>query len=259
MSQIETDPTRRFSRRVDDYVKYRPTYPLAVLDLLIREAGLKPGMVVADIGSGTGLLARLFLDAGYEVYGVEPNDEMRAAAEEILAGYPRFHSVNGRAEATTLEGQSVDLISAGQAFHWFDLPAARREFERILKPGGYVVLVWNDWGTVATPFNQAYQAIVARYGLQYDRVKHSNASEGDAVADFFAPGAYRLTCFDFQQRFDLAGIQGRLLSSSYSPTADDAGYEAMLAELAEVFDRYQEDGQIRFGYETSVFHGRLIQ
>lgn len=255
---MEADPTRRFSDRADDYAKYRPDYPLAVLHYLVQEGILAPGMTIADVGSGTGILSRMFLDSGYQVYGVEPNNEMRAAAERILNGYDRFTSVNGRAEGTTLASHSVHIVTSGQAFHWFDRSAARREFERVLTSGGYVVLIWNDWEAMYAPFNRAYKDIVSRFSVRYDVVKQSNVSAGDAIAEFFAPGVYQLAHFDHHQLLDLAGIRGRLLSSSYSPTPNHDHYAPMLAELEKVFNIYQVGGQVRLSYKTSVYYGQLL-
>ncbi|MEM9906031.1 MAG: class I SAM-dependent methyltransferase, partial [Cyanobacteria bacterium P01_D01_bin.44] len=137
-------PTQRFSNRVADYIKCRPDYPPTLLAYLTQHGGLTSKQTVADIGMGTGLLTHHFLDHGNRVYGVEPNAEMRSAAVECLHPYAHFHPLDGQAEATTLPPDSVDWVVAGQAFHWFDRPAARAEFERILKPGGRVALVWND-------------------------------------------------------------------------------------------------------------------
>ena len=149
---MPSDSNTRFSDRVADYVRTRPGYPTAVLDILGTETGLNPATVVADVGAGTGLSAELFLRNGNTVFGVEPNREMREAAESLLAGYANFHSVAGSAESTTLPDASVDLIVAGQAFHWFDVPRARAEFRRILRPDGVVVLMWNTRRLDTTPF-----------------------------------------------------------------------------------------------------------
>lgn len=157
------DPTERFSNRAEDYVRYRPGYPRAILPPLREDCGLAPESRIADVGSGTGLLGRVFLDDGETVYGVEPNAEMRAAGERSLRGYPRFHSVAASAEATSLAEASVDFIVAGQAFHWFDAQAARREFARILRPGGWVAVLWNERRTDATGFLRAYEALLRRF------------------------------------------------------------------------------------------------
>src|ERR1700732_4152215 len=131
------DSKQRFSNRVADYVRYRPGYPAEVLTLLRTQCGLKSGHVIADIGSGTGFLSELFLKNGNRVYGIEPNEAMRQAGEEYLASYDGFASINGSAEATTLDDASIDFVSAGQAFHWFEPVVARHEFRRILKPEGW--------------------------------------------------------------------------------------------------------------------------
>ena len=130
------DSTRRFSDRVENYVRYRPTYPEDVLEVLRQETGLKSSDIIADIGSGTGISAERFLRSGNEVFGVEPNLEMRRAAESQLQRYAKFHSVVGTAEATTLPNHCVDYVVAAQAFHWFDQAKAKQEFVRILRPDG---------------------------------------------------------------------------------------------------------------------------
>src|SRR5690606_11903763 len=145
-------PTRRFFDRVKDYVKYRPDYPSAAIDYIKEIAELSAGSPVADIGSGTGIFAKRLLETGASVFGVEPNAAMRSAAEEFLRSEPNFTSIDGTAESTTLRDSSVDLVTAAQAFHWFDPKPTRAEFARILKPSGRIVLIWNERLTDATPF-----------------------------------------------------------------------------------------------------------
>jgi ubiquinone/menaquinone biosynthesis C-methylase UbiE len=157
------DSTERFSSRVEHYVRYRPGYPPEVLELLKSECGLTADSVIADVASGTGIFTRLLLENGNRVFGVEPNDDMRRAGEEFLAGYPRFTSVAGTAEATTLADHSVDLVTAAQAAHWFNFEKARREFVRILKSGGWTVLLWNDRRIEATAFLRDYEQLVLTY------------------------------------------------------------------------------------------------
>ncbi len=144
--------TPYFTRLVENYIKYRPGYPQAIIDLLQRECSLTTKAIIADIGSGTGLLTELFLRNGHQVFGIEPHPAMRAAAQHLLQGYPRFTSIAATAEATTLADHSVDVVDAEQAFHWFDRERARREFARILVPKGWVVLAWNDQRTTGIPF-----------------------------------------------------------------------------------------------------------
>jgi SAM-dependent methyltransferase len=251
------DPTQRFSDRVDNYIKYRPSYPPAIVDLLQRECELTATAVVADIGSGPGNLTRLFLDHGNTVFGVEPNRAMREAGERLLHGYPRFHSVDGTAEATSLPDGSVDLIAAGQAFHWFDRTRARDEFRRILRGPCWVALVWNERRTASTPFLVAYEHLLQQYGTDYAQVQHRDAAEDAALGAFFAPHGYVQESFENRQVFDFDGLQGRLLSSSYAPAAGQPGHEAMLAELSRLFETHQSNGTVAVEYDTQVYYGRL--
>jgi SAM-dependent methyltransferase len=249
------DPTKRFSNRVENYLKYRPTYPLEIIPLLESAASLSPESVIADIGSGTGLLTELFLRHGNPVFGVEPNPEMRAAGEKVLANYPKFSSVSGSAEATTLPDHSIDFVVAGQAFHWFDRQKARPEFVRILKPDGWVVLAWNGYRVETSPLMAAYQDLVVRYGTDYSEVQREVV--GCDVESFYAPGSCKCSRFEFQQTFDYEGLKGRLLSASYAPEPNHHGYDQMLTDLRKIFVAQQKDGLVVFAYETELYYGRL--
>lgn len=253
---MELDSTRRFSSRVDDYIRYRPPYPGAIVPLLERACGLRPGACVADIGSGTGLLAQLFLRFGCEVIGVEPNPDMRAAGDRMLAQKPRFRSVDGRAEATGLAGRSVDLVTAGQAFHWFDAGAAKEEFRRILKPPGWVVLAWNE-RLVSGRFLEEYESLLHRYAPEYERVDHRRI-DAAAMDRFYGPGAWQLTTFPNDQRFDLDGVLGRLHSSSYAPAAGTEAYRRINDDVEKLFAECQQGGLVAFRHETKVYVGRLV-
>lgn len=252
-----TDPTRRFSSRVEDYVKYRPGYPPSIVDLLREECGLTTHSVVADVGAGTGKLSELFLQNGNRVYGVEPNREMREAAERLFAGrHAGFTGVDARAESTTLADHSVDLVAAGQAFHWFDRAQARREFVRILKPGGWTVLVWNMRRRSATPFMAAYEELLLTYAVDYEVVDHKHVDEA-ALTAFFAPDRYHQAVFENHQAFDFPGLRGRLLSSSYTPEKGHPNHVPMLEALRVLFHEYQVDGRVTFDYDTRAYYGRL--
>lgn len=250
------DPTQRFSSRVEAYVKWRPGYPTELIESLKENCGLVESSVIADIGSGTGILTELFLRNGNTVFAVEPNEAMRSAAERLLAGYAHFQSVAGRAEASGLEGNSVDIVTAGQAFHWFDRGLARQEFQRILRPGGWVVLVWNERETRSTPFLQAFERLLQQYGTDYKQVDHRQVDEKSLEA-FYGPSGLQLKSFPNRQEFDLEGARGRLLSSSYVPSAGHPRFEPMLAELSSIFHAYAVDGRVVFEYRTLMYWGRL--
>jgi SAM-dependent methyltransferase len=253
---MTTDPTERFSTRVADYALYRPGYPQALLRLLEEECGLTPASAVADVGSGTGILSELFLRNGNRVYGVEPNREMREAGEQLLSSYTGFASVDGRAEATTLPGASVDFVTAGQAFHWFDAVAARREFRRILRTGGWAVLAWNDRRTGGTPFLEDYERLLVEYGTDYVEVRDKYMEEESISALYGAAGA-RTRDFYNEQVFDLDGLRGRLASSSYAPGPDHPNHAPMMDALGALFRRHERGGLVTVAYDTKVFYGRL--
>ena len=250
------DPKKRFSTRVENYIKYRPTYPTGVIDLLREECGLSAESVVADIGSGTGILSELLLKVGARVFGVEPNKEMREAGEKLLSEYDRFASLEAAAEATTLPENSIDIITAGQAFHWFDRARAKEEFFRILKPEGCVALIWNDRQTTTTPFLIEYEQLLQTYATDYKVVNHKELDPG-AIDSFFAPGEFTLKKFENRQLFDFQSLKGRLLSSSYSPEEGHPNHEIILRKLREIFDKYNLDGMVAFEYETLVYYGRV--
>jgi SAM-dependent methyltransferase len=249
-----TEPTERFSNRVDNYIKYRPGYPQDVIELLAANCHLTPASVVADLGSGTGLLAKLFLDNGNRVFGVEPNREMRTAGERLLGDYPNFTSIAATAETTTLPDNSVDFVTAGQSFHWFKPDAAYAEFQRILRPRGWVVLVWNTRQADTTPFLAAYEQLLERYALDYKSVFHQNV--GDQLTTLFGAGL-KVATFANAQSFDFEGVKGRLLSSSYAPLAGHPNHQPMLAELQAIFQAHQVGGRIEFRYTTRVSYCQL--
>ncbi|MDX1616679.1 MAG: class I SAM-dependent methyltransferase [Candidatus Promineifilaceae bacterium] len=256
MSIDRSDPTQRFSERVADYVRHRPGYPQAILDMLRQTIGFDPATVIADIGSGTGNLAELFLRVGNRVYAVEPNADMREAGERRLASYQGFASVAGTAEATTLPADSIDLVTAGQSFHWFDKQAARQEFSRILRPDGWVMLVWNDWKRADGPLNEAYADLVQRYSVDYGGVRGKYQAWPEIVARFYG-GAFDEYHFDNEQVLDFLGLRGRLFSSSTAPRPEHPNYAPLMAELREVFDRLAQEGEVRLRYDCRLYLGQL--
>lgn len=251
---METDSTKRFSNRVDNYVRYRPGYPAAVINLLRDRCSLVETAVIADIGSGTGILSELFLKNGNPVYGVEPNDEMRAAAEESLGDYTKFTSVNGTAEATTLADQCAHFVTAGQAFHWFDPQKTKKEMRRILKPNGWVVLIWNTRHKDGSPMMRHYELLLDRYAIRYQEVVQTRSH--DDIPGFFSREPEMMD-FANKQEFDFAGLLGRSLSSSYVPLPGQPNYEPLVAGLRDLFERYEVNGRVPFLYTTRVYFGRL--
>lgn len=250
------DPKERFSSRVDAYARYRPGYPREVVDYLREGCDLPPGSVVADVGSGTGIFTELLLSSGYAVYAVEPNDAMREAAERQLGANPRFTSIAASAEETTLAESSVDVVTAAHSFHWFDPRPTRREFERVLKPGGPVVLIWNHRRTDTTPFLADYEDFLLRHATDYTKINHANV-EAQRLESFFAPSAFTLKRFPNGRTVDFDALRGFVRSSSYLPGPADAGHGEMMDDLAILFERHQRGGTVRFEYSTNVYCGTL--
>ena len=257
---MSRDSTTRFSDRVSYYVKSRPGYPPALLEFMRDKLGFTRGHVVADVGSGTGILTEMLLRHGNVVHAVEPNEPMRRAAEEMLAPrYASFHSIDGTAEDTKLGDASVDFVTAGQAFHWFDPERSRAEFARILRPGGWVVLVWNDRRLDRPAFAVGYDRIVRRFNTDYEKINHRNVAkdESEALRRFFRGSSYQTVTFDNPQAHDWDGVRARVLSSSYMPLSDDPRFDAMMKELRDVFDAHERDGRVTLEYDTRAFYGRL--
>ena len=245
------DTVARFSNRVENYVKYRPDYPREIVGFLTETCGLTKETTIADIGCGTGISTRMFLENGNRVIGVEPNAAMRSAAVEFLAKFPWFQPVDGTSDATTLADSSVDMIVAAQAFHWFEPDKTRAEFQRILKPGGYLVLIWNELQLDTTPFLVDYEAVLEKYAYDYGTVRHENIKPAELL--HFFQKEYGTVMFHNEQVFDFDGLKDRVLSSSYMPIDGDERYAGMLEELQAVFAKHAENGKIKVLYDTKVY------
>lgn len=246
-----SDPVERFSDRVDNYVKYRPHYPTEIIDCLSDEIGLTRDSLIADIGCGTGISSELFLKSGNRVIGVEPNDAMREAAIGYLKEYPWFRPVKGTAENTTLPDASVDIVLAGQAFHWFDLEKTKIEFKRILTPGGHVVLIWNERQLDTTPFLVEYEQLLLKYASDYAAVRHDKFDE-KVLGSYFDTGVKKKV-FPNVQDVDLDGLRGRMLSASYMPNEDDPRYSELVGELQRLFAKHSQNDRISILYDTNVY------
>ncbi len=245
----------RFSNRVENYVKYRPTYPTEILNLFRDEMNLQNDSIIADIGSGTGISAKLFLENGCRVFGVEPNAAMREAAENFLQDFPNFKSINGTSENTNLHNVSVDFVIAAQAFHWFDSAKTRNEFKRILRGKGFAALMWNERQLDSTAFLRDYERLLIKFGTDYETVRHENITK-ETLQDFFQTDFEQKT-FSNGQTVDFNGLKGRMLSSSYMPTAENPRFSQMLENLETLFAQHGENGKIEILYDTNIFYGQI--
>lgn len=254
---MAANSTTRFSRTVQNYLRYRPGYPPELLTFMQKEMGLSTDATIADIGSGTGKLTILFLKNGNPTFAVEPNREMREAAEQLLKYFPNFHSINGTAEATTLPSAYADFIIAAQAFHWFDQQKTRQEFLRIGKPGAKTLLIWNDRADDKSAFMQAYNGFLYGYSTDLTLIDHRNigALQFDA---FFGKGNWQEWQFDFAQSFDFEGVKGRYLSCSYAFDENHPRHTAAINALKATFDAHSENGRVEMWYRTMVFYGVIL-
>lgn len=251
---MRDNAAERFGGLAEAYDRYRPRYPAAAIDWICREAGVGEGAIVADIGAGTGISARPFLERGCTVLGIEPNADMRAASEAALAALPTYRALPGEAAQTGLGTASVDLVVAAQAFHWFDRAAARAEFARILRPGGRVCLLFNNRDTKSTAFSRDYESFLLEHSVDYTQVNHAELPP-EVFHAFF--DEYRLERFDNAQVLDINGLVGRVRSCSYIPREHEIGYDEMLSALRRLFDAYAEFGQIEMRYATEVYLGTV--
>lgn len=250
-----TKNAERFSNRVENYVKFRPNYPSEVIEFLRSELNLKTASVVADIGAGTGISSKLFLENGNRVFVVEPNEAMRQAAEEFLKDFPQFQAIDGTAENTNLPDETVDFAVAAQAFHWFDPEKTRGEFKRILKPGGFVILMWNERQLDSTEFLRGYERLILEYGTDYVEVRHEKTTP-EIIGAFFEK-EFRRKVFQNAQTLDYEGLKGRMLSSSYIPSAENPRYGAMLETLESLFTKHRKNDTIQILYDTNIYYGQI--
>lgn len=255
-------PTERFSDRVADYVAFRPSYPAELLDLLERDGLVGPGRLVADVGAGTGIFTQMLVARGCEVWAVEPNRAMRNAMDAQACASQGdtsgvCYTVDASAEHTTLPPNRFDLVTAAQAYHWFDPQEARREFRRILKEDGQIALIWNSRRKSGAAFLEEYERLITRFGTDYSAVDHTRLEVREKLAPFFGHDAFKDAVFDNEQVLDLDGLRGRTESCSYIPTPDHLDYDEMIAALGELFDRFEEDGEVVIAYDTRVFWGPI--
>jgi ubiquinone/menaquinone biosynthesis C-methylase UbiE len=251
------DSRERFGSRVADYVRYRPGYPAELVSALFDDGVDPAALRAADIGSGTGIFTRLLLERGVAVTGVEPNANMRTAAESWLRSFEKFTSLEGSAEETGLEDAGFDLVTAAQAFHWFHNPRTRAEFARILKPEGRLALVWNR-RRLDDPLQQSYDALLRELAPEYDKVNHLTLDD-DEIGLFFETGKMTVSAFDNHQQLDFEGLSGRLRSASYCPAEDSSEYRRLVAKLEQLFARHAVGGVVRFTYDSHLYLGPVAR
>ena len=244
-----------FNGTADFYFRYRPTYPEELMDTITKETGLNPKWVVADIGSGTGILSTLFIEHGNQVKCVEPNDEMRQKSLEILSTRGKVEFIKGTGENTNLPDSSVDLVACGQSFHWLDRRLAKKEFTRILRGRKWVALVWNDRVNEPGTFTGEYESVVRRYSKAY----HSTGStvlSSKNISSFFN-GSYKKFQFQNVQKLTLESVIGRYRSASYAIKENDPKYESMIGEFSDLFKKYERKGSVEMVYITKLYLGHL--
>lgn len=251
MATNKTNSTERFSDRVANYVKYRPTYPVAILEFLKSKLSFSADKLVVDVGSGTGISTELFLNNGNFVYAVEPNESMRLSAEYQLSHFKNFASINGSSDSTGLPDKIADFIVAAQAFHWFEPVATKKEFKRILKPNGYAVLIWNDRKTTDSEFSIAYENLINKFSSEYKKINHKNI---DPILLHQFLGDYEEQLFENFQQLNFEGLLGRLTSSSYAPNTDHPRFPEMKKSLQHLFTKYENGGFVRINYETKMYY-----
>lgn len=247
--------TERFSNRAKSYSLYRPHYPAEILSFLETNTGFDQRKIVADIGSGTGISAELFVKNSNQVYGIEPNKQMREIAEENFKNNPNFISVIGTAESIPLPDSSVDFIVVGQAIHWFNKPLAKKEFQRIIVPNGFLLILSND-RDLQSPLQQEYENLLLTFAPEYENL-HRLYINFDSLKQFFWPFSVYKKSFPQKQIFDFSGLKGRADSMSFSPLENEAAYQPMLKNLEELFNRYSKNGKIEFPYQCNLYFGKI--
>lgn len=252
---MDKNSTNRFSGREDNYAKYRPGYPKEMMEWLQSDdVGIWEKDVIADIGMGTGIGAKLFLEAGCTVYGVEPNKEMRVKAEQELESYEKFHSVDGTAENTTLPSRSIDNIVCCQSFHWFDVDKTRDEFKRILKSPSYeVIIIWNEHQD-SKIMEDYEEKILERYCIDKTLIRKRGEAEEKYIKPFYAGSGYEKKEFKHSEDVDFETFKGRIFSYSDMPTEEKATPE-MLKDIEDFFAKHMDGGVVKLEYVTMVYNG----
>lgn len=249
--------TQNFSGLANVYTMGRPVYATEFIDMLYSKYGVTEESIIADIGSGTGKLAKQLLDKGSMVYGVEPNADMRSIAIRELQNYAKFEAVNGTASQTTLKDNSIDYVTVAQAFHWFDVTEFKKECKRILRKDGLVFLVWNmrDMSSVV---NQASYEIYKEYCPKFKGFSGGIQKDDIRIREFF-DNDYEYVTFKNPLFYDKETFIHRSLSGSYSLRQGEEGYSEYVLRLRELFDEYEENGYLEMANNTVVYVGKICR
>ncbi len=247
------DNTHKFDGKSDVYAAGRPAYAEALIDELYDARGFSAKSCIADVGSGTGIFSRQLLSRGSRVYCVEPNHDMRQKAEKSLGTFERFASVDGDASATGLEDASVDHVTSAQAFHWFEAEGFRRECERILRPGGLVVLVWNS-RVADAPVNVESGRLFSRLCPRFKGFSGGVRQDDERIHEFFC-GTYEKIRFENHLAYDRDKFISRSLSGSYALREGEDGYGELVSGIGELFDRFEQEGVLVVPNETVAYLG----
>lgn len=257
MAFDQFNSTSRFSKTIEFYHKYRPDYPKQIIEILTKQCGLTPNKVIVDIGMGTGIFSQLLLENGNTVIGIEPNHDMLQQAKYLLEHYPTIKFIHASAEKTTLVDHTIDIITSAQAFHWFERAKTKHEFKRILKPNGWVILIWNLRNNDASAFMRGYEELLQNYGTDYKQVAAENVTD-QTIIDFFHPNPVIISSLPNEQIVDWEHFKGRLLSTSYIPhDEDEPNFQSMLIAAKKLFDQHQQGEQVKFCYDTKIYFGKL--
>lgn len=250
------ESTGRSPSMVENYLRFKPNYPRKLIDFLYDDCGFSWESVIADIGSGTGTFTRLLLEKGSRVVGIEPNREMRETAERILCDeFPRFVSLDATAENTTLSDVSIHHIVCAQSFHFFNIDKCKKEFARILRPGGSVALIRSRPVVDNDEFSHEYEALVRRYSN--DEGNNRTKINENLFSDFFPASSFLVFSLPDQLILDFEALKGRMLFFSDMPALGEKGYHELIEELEILFELYNQSGKVVLKYKTEAYAGKL--
>lgn len=245
-----------YSGKADFYVTGRPTYPSELLSFIQSTFNINLDSTIADIGAGTGIFTRCLLDSGAYVYAVEPNSDMLKKATQVLKNFPKFIPVNALAQKTMLSTSSIDLLTVAQALHWFNTKETKKEFERILRPEGNYLFLWNERMKDCDSFHQNFEAILSNTIESYSMQAFKDMSPRKLVASFLGSEDFITQTLSNQQLLPLEGLLGRVFSSSYSPNILSKSGKILRENLEKLFEEFHSEGNICMKYETIIIYAR---